>query len=39
VVLTLIRQLLPLRVSGLAEQQGLDIHAPGEEAYNSEFSG
>jgi ammonia channel protein AmtB len=39
VVLTLIRQVLPLRVSDLSEQQGLDINAHGEEAYNGEFTG
>jgi len=38
-VLTLIRQVLPLRVSALSEQQGLDINAHGEEAYNGEFTG
>ena len=39
VVLTLIRQVLPLRVSDPSEQQGLDINAHGEEAYNDEFTG
>jgi len=39
VVLLLIRQFLPLRVSSLEEQQGLDINAHGEEAYNTEFTG
>ena len=38
-VLTLIRQVLPLRVSAMSEQQGLDINAHGEEAYNDEFTG
>jgi len=38
-VLTLIRQMLPLRVSALQEQQGVDINAHGEEAYNNEFTG
>ena len=38
-VLTLIRQLLPLRVSSQQEQQGIDINAHGEEAYNDEFTG
>lgn len=38
-VLALIRQVLPLRVSPLSEQQGLDINAHGKEAYNSEFTG
>jgi Amt family ammonium transporter len=39
VVLLVIRQLIPLRVSSLEEQQGLDINAHGEEAYNTEFTG
>jgi len=39
VVLLLIKQFLPLRVSSLEEQQGLDINAHGEEAYNTEFTG
>jgi Amt family ammonium transporter len=39
VVLLLIRQVLPLRVNALSEQQGLDINAHGEEAYNNEFTG
>lgn len=39
VVLLVIRQFLPLRVSSLEEQQGLDINAHGEEAYNTEFTG
>ena len=39
VVFTLIRQVLPLRVSALSEQQDLDINAHGEEAYNGEFTG
>jgi Amt family ammonium transporter len=38
-VLTLIRQVVPLRVSAMSEQQGLDINAHGEEAYNDEFTG
>jgi Amt family ammonium transporter len=39
VVLQVIRSLLPLRVTDLQEQQGMDIHAHGEEAYNGEFTG
>ena len=39
VVLLVIKQFLPLRVSPLEEQQGLDINAHGEEAYNTEFTG
>ena len=39
VVLLVIKQFLPLRVSSLEEQQGLDINAHGEEAYNTEFTG
>jgi ammonia channel protein AmtB len=39
VVFTLIRQVLPLRVSALSEQKDLDINAHGEEAYNGEFTG
>ena len=39
VVLSLIRQVLPLRVSSQQEQQGVDINAHGEEAYNNEFTG
>jgi ammonia channel protein AmtB len=31
--------LMPLRVADAQEQQGLDINAHGEEAYNSEFTG
>lgn len=38
-VLLVIKQFLPLRVSSLEEQQGLDINAHGEEAYNTEFTG
>jgi len=38
-ILLLIRQFLPLRVSSMEEQQGLDINAHGEEAYNTEFTG
>jgi Amt family ammonium transporter len=38
VILQLIRLVLPLRVNDVAEQQGLDINAHGEEAYNSEFT-
>ena len=38
-ILLLIRQFLPLRVSSIQEQQGLDINAQGEEAYNTEFTG
>lgn len=38
-VLIMIRQLLPLRVTSTEEQQGLDISAHGEEAYNTEFTG
>ncbi|MBU6353774.1 MAG: ammonia channel protein, partial [Cyanobacteria bacterium REEB498] len=37
-VLQLVKAVLPLRVSGNEEQQGLDINAHGEEAYNSEFT-
>jgi len=39
VILQLIRLLVPLRVNDIQEQQGLDINAHGEEAYNSEFTG
>ncbi len=39
VVLQLIRQFMPLRVSDQAERLGLDISAHGEEAYNNEFTG
>ncbi len=39
VVLLVIRQFLPLRVSSLEEQQGFDINAYGKEAYNTEFTG
>jgi Amt family ammonium transporter len=38
VILQLIRLVLPLRVNDVEEQQGLDINAHGEEAYNSEFT-
>jgi len=38
-LLALIRLVLPLRVSGEQERQGLDISAHGEEAYNTEFTG
>lgn len=38
-VLSLIRIVLPLRVSATSERQGLDISAHGEEAYNDEFTG
>ena len=38
-VLQVIRSLVPLRVSDSHEQQGLDINAHGEEAYNTEFTG
>jgi len=37
-VLHLVKAVLPLRVSGNEEQQGLDINAHGEEAYNNEFT-
>ena len=39
VILRLIRLVMPLRVNDVQEQQGLDINAHGEEAYNSEFTG
>jgi Amt family ammonium transporter len=39
VILQLIRLVMPLRVNDIQEQQGLDINAHGEEAYNSEFTG
>jgi len=38
VILQLIRLVMPLRVNDVEEQQGLDINAHGEEAYNSEFT-
>jgi Amt family ammonium transporter len=38
-ILQLIRLMVPLRVNDIEEQQGLDINAHGEEAYNSEFTG
>jgi Amt family ammonium transporter len=38
-ILQLIRLVMPLRVNDIQEQQGLDINAHGEEAYNSEFTG
>ena len=37
-VLQAVKAVLPLRVSGNEEQQGLDINAHGEEAYNNEFT-
>ena len=39
VILQLIRLVMPLRVRDIEEQQGLDINAHGEEAYNTEFTG
>ena len=39
VILQLIRLVMPLRVNDIQEQQGLDINAHGEEAYNTEFTG
>jgi Amt family ammonium transporter len=39
VVLQLIRQFVPLRVSDTEERQGVDITVHGEEAYNTEFTG
>ena len=39
VILILIRLLMPLRVNDIQEQQGLDINAHGEEAYNGEYTG
>jgi Amt family ammonium transporter len=39
VILQVLRMLMPLRVADAQEQQGLDINAHGEEAYNSEFTG
>jgi len=39
VILQLIRLVMPLRVNDIQEQQGLDINAHGEEAYNGEFTG
>jgi Amt family ammonium transporter len=39
VILRLIRMVMPLRVNDIQEQQGLDINAHGEEAYNGEFTG
>ena len=38
VILQVLRMLIPLRASDLEEQQGLDINAHGEEAYNTEFT-
>ncbi|NDD22218.1 MAG: ammonium transporter [Synechococcaceae bacterium WBA_3_309] len=38
-VLTLIRQFVPLRVADQQERQGLDLSSHGEEAYNDEFTG
>jgi Amt family ammonium transporter len=37
-VLRLIGSLVPLRLSDAQERQGVDIHAHGEEAYNTEFT-
>ena len=39
VILLLIRLVMPLRVNDIQEQQGLDINAHGEEAYNGEYTG
>ena len=39
VILQVLRMLMPLRVADAQEQQGLDINAHGEEAYNNEFTG
>ena len=39
VIFQLIRLVMPLRVRDIEEQQGLDINAHGEEAYNTEFTG
>jgi Amt family ammonium transporter len=39
VILILIRLVMPLRVNDIQEQQGLDINAHGEEAYNGEYTG
>ena len=39
VLLRVVGQLVPLRVSPQEEQQGVDINAHGEEAYNTEFTG
>ena len=38
-LLVLLRLVIPLRVTDAEERQGVDIHAHGEEAYNSEFTG
>jgi Amt family ammonium transporter len=37
-LLQALRMVMPLRVSDQQERQGLDIHAHGEEAYNTEFT-
>jgi Amt family ammonium transporter len=37
-ILKALGALMPLRVSDEQERQGLDIHAHGEEAYNTEFT-
>ncbi|MBM5806616.1 MAG: ammonium transporter, partial [Cyanobacteria bacterium M_surface_10_m2_179] len=39
VILQALRMLMPLRATDQEEQQGLDINAHGEEAYNTEFTG
>ena len=39
VILILVRLVMPLRVNDIQEQQGPDINAHGEEAYNGEYTG